>query len=120
MYRSFTDRVLGGVCGGLGTTLPVRPWTLRIAFGVLTILSGGLVAALYVGLWWTLPQESLVTGKRGGVLTTFLALILIGLMIVGWIGRSSGWFIAETGQDLLLPGVLLVLSGVFLLRQVVR
>src|ERR1041384_5468885 len=65
MYRSFTDRVLGGVCGGLAAVFPINAWVFRAAFMVLSIVTSGAFAALYILLWWFVPQESLV-GRRGG------------------------------------------------------
>ena len=118
MYRSFTDRVFGGVCGGLGASLRINSWLLRIAFVLLSVLSTGLVAILYVMLWWVMPQQSLVTPGRGRFLRALFVLALIVVTGAAWVGRDMGWLHTPTGQDLLLPGVLLVTSAVFLLRQV--
>ena len=118
MVRSFTDRIFGGVCGGLGASLHINSWLLRTAFVVLAVLSSGLVAVLYVLLWWVMPQESLVTARRGGFLRALIVLALILLTAAGWVGRDLGWLHAADGQDLMLPGVLVVTSAIFLLRQV--
>jgi phage shock protein C len=117
MYRSFTDRVLGGVCGGIGVRFGVNPWLLRIIFVVLALLSAGGVALLYLMLWWALPQQSLVEDKRysTGVLW-FLALIVV--VGASWLGRQMGWLHGPSGQDLYWPVMLLALSTVFLWRQV--
>ena len=118
MYRSFTDRVFGGVCGGLGTSLHIDSWLLRLAVVVLAVLSAGLVAVLYVLLWWVMPQESLVTSGRGGFFRGLIILALILLTAAGWAGRNMGWLQTADGKDLVLPGVLVVTSAIFLLRQV--
>jgi phage shock protein C len=54
--RSRTDRVLGGVCGGMGRATGVESWVWRLIFAVLFIFAGaGLLA--YVLLWIFVPSE---------------------------------------------------------------
>ena len=65
MYRSFSDRVLGGVCGGLAAALHVNAWLIRLIFVVLTLVSLGAFAALYLLLWWIVPAESPTQRRRG-------------------------------------------------------
>jgi phage shock protein C len=54
-FRSKTDRILGGVCGGMADYLGLDPllvrvlWVLSLTFGV------GLVA--YILLWLLAPEE---------------------------------------------------------------
>jgi len=55
--RNRTDRMLGGVCGGIGSYLGVDPTIVRLVFVVATILTGGLVALLYLILWIVIPEE---------------------------------------------------------------
>jgi signal transduction histidine kinase/phage shock protein PspC (stress-responsive transcriptional regulator) len=53
--RSSDDRVVAGVCGGLGAHLGVDPMVLRLAFVVLTLANGvGLLA--YAAAWALLPE----------------------------------------------------------------
>jgi len=54
LYRSDTDKVIGGVCGGLGEYLHVDPLILRILF-VLLAMVNGLGLAAYVILWILIP-----------------------------------------------------------------
>jgi len=49
VYRSRTDRVLGGVAGGLGEYLGIDPVLMRIAFVALGIAGVGVVAYI-IGL----------------------------------------------------------------------
>lgn len=118
MYRSFTDRVLGGVCGGLGALFPISAWWFRAAFALLAVVTTGAFAALYVLLWWLLPPESLVTGRRGGAGWLLLALLLAAVTLAAWVLHLSGGLRGPSGQVLFWPGLLLVLSVVFFLRQV--
>lgn len=54
--RSRTDRVLGGVCGGLARATGLESWVWRLLFAVLFIFAGaGLLA--YVLLWIFVPSE---------------------------------------------------------------
>lgn len=118
MYRSFTDRVLGGVCGGLGALFPISAWWFRAAFVVLTIITTGVFAAFYLLLWWLLPPESLMRGRRGGAGWLLVALLLAAATLGAWAVNLNGGLRGPGGQALLWPGLLLALSVVFLLRQV--
>jgi phage shock protein C len=54
--RSRGERVIAGVCGGLGRHLGVDPVLLRIAFIILALANGlGLIA--YVVAWVAIPEE---------------------------------------------------------------
>ncbi|MFO7320324.1 MAG: PspC domain-containing protein [Chloroflexota bacterium] len=117
MQRSFTDRVLGGVCGGLAASLRLNAWLVRLLFIILALVSLGAFAALYLLLWWITPQESFVMQRRRG-LPLVIALLLIAMTVAAWLARDAGTFVGPTGIDLFWPGVLLVLSLVFFLRQV--
>jgi len=47
LYRSRTERMLGGVCGGLGVYFTIDPTLIRVLFVVLALASGaGLIAYL--------------------------------------------------------------------------
>ncbi len=116
MTRSFTDRVMGGVCGGLAEALRLNPWIVRVVFVVGAVLTGGLLAAVYVALWWTLPQASLVN-RRGGAGSTLLAvLVIVGLGAL-WAAHTAGLLLTPDGQSLYGPALALVLAVVYLLRQ---
>jgi phage shock protein C len=119
MVRSFTDRVLSGVCGGLGAGLRLNPWLIRLGFVILTPLSLGAFAVLYVLLWWTLPQESLV-GRRRRNAGGLLVFALLALTIALWVGRLMGWLRTPAGVDLYWPSLALLLAAVFFLRQLRR
>jgi phage shock protein PspC (stress-responsive transcriptional regulator) len=57
LARSRTDRVIGGVCGGLGAHTGLPSWGWRILFVAMVIFFGfGIL--LYVLLWLFMPQES--------------------------------------------------------------
>jgi phage shock protein C len=56
LYRSRTDRFLGGVCGGIGKYIGIDPTIVRLIFLVL-LLWNGIGFLLYIILWILLPVE---------------------------------------------------------------
>lgn len=60
LYRSHTDKVLGGVCGGLGPYLGIDPKLLRIVF-VLMALANGIGILIYLLLWLVIPYPDTAT-----------------------------------------------------------
>lgn len=59
LYRSETDRMLAGVCGGLGEFFGVDPTLIRIGFIVLA-LAGGAGLPIYLAMWVVVPRASRV------------------------------------------------------------
>jgi phage shock protein PspC (stress-responsive transcriptional regulator) len=56
LYRSRSDRMLGGVAGGLASYLQVDPTLTRLAFAALVLAAGsGLLA--YIIAWIVVPEE---------------------------------------------------------------
>ena len=54
--RSRSNKILGGICGGLAEYFGVDPMLVRIAFVVFAIFAGsGLL--LYILLWLLVPLE---------------------------------------------------------------
>jgi phage shock protein PspC (stress-responsive transcriptional regulator) len=115
MLRSFSDRVLGGVCGGFAAALHINAWWVRIIWTLLAVVSLGAFAVLYVLLWWITPQESPTERRRG--LPVFLVIVLIILTAAAWAGRELGQLTTPAGVNLFYPGAFLLLSAVFFLRQ---
>lgn len=58
LYRSRTDVMLGGVCGGLAKYLNVDPAVIRLVFVLLLFLGGGGFW-IYLVLWIITPLEPL-------------------------------------------------------------
>lgn len=57
LRRSRTDRVLAGVCGGLGAFFGINPVWFRLGF-LLAFLPGGIPGfLLYVVCWIIIPAE---------------------------------------------------------------
>jgi phage shock protein PspC (stress-responsive transcriptional regulator) len=60
LYRSTTERVLGGVCGGIGIHLDVDPIIIRIVWILLTCVSLGIGIIAYLVCWVVIPEEPAV------------------------------------------------------------
>jgi len=115
MVRSFTERLIGGVCGGLSHRTPLNASVWRLAWLALAIVALPAAVAAYLLWWWLIPLESPFR-KHTAPLSTLIALVLSMIVFAGWFGRAS--LITPTGQDVYLPLVGLILAGAFLYRQV--
>lgn len=56
LLRSRDERVLGGVCGGIGEYLGVDPVLIRLA-AVLLVFAGGAGVIAYIVAWIVIPEE---------------------------------------------------------------
>lgn len=54
LYRSKTNRMMAGICGGLGEYFNIDPSFVRIAF-VLFFFAGGITFFAYLILWLIVP-----------------------------------------------------------------
>lgn len=60
LYRSRTDRIIGGVAGGLGKYFDIDPVILRILFVFITFVSGGAFILFYLIAWVIIPEEGTI------------------------------------------------------------
>ena len=67
LFRSNQDRMVSGVCGGLGERYGVDPTWVRIAF-VLATLAGGPGLVLYLVMMFVVPRNRSLTGFEARVL----------------------------------------------------
>ena len=58
LYRDETDKILGGVCGGLASYLRIDPTIVRLVFALVAFAGGGGIL-LYILLWVILPSRQL-------------------------------------------------------------
>lgn len=56
LYRSKKNRIIGGVCGGLGEYFDVDPTLIRLVW-VIVFLMGGSGLLVYIIFWIILPEE---------------------------------------------------------------
>ncbi len=127
LRRRTTDRVMGGVGGGLGDYFNVDPLLFRIGFVGLMIFGGaGLV--LYLIGWILIPAEGndhsmlerflhrlLLTPRRIGLLT------LAGFVILLFVYGESRGYVGIGDGPLGIPGAMwalgIMVAGVYLLRR---
>jgi phage shock protein PspC (stress-responsive transcriptional regulator) len=51
------DRVLGGVCAGLGRRFGINPWPARLLFLLILMILPGSQLLVYPILWILMPSE---------------------------------------------------------------
>ncbi len=56
LYRSKSDSMVGGVCGGLGTFLNIDPVFIRLLF-ILLLFGSDFGFMLYLLMWIIVPEE---------------------------------------------------------------
>ena len=56
LYRSRNERILGGVCGGLGEYFGVDPVVIRLIWVVLTLLTLFMGIIVYIIAWIIIPE----------------------------------------------------------------
>ena len=118
LRRSRTDRVIAGVCGGLGRYLGIDPVMLRIAF-VLLVVSGGFGLLLYLIGWIAIPEQAEgedlgPAPEPRGDLWWFVGVGLIALGGVLLVDRLVPWF------DEVIAPLVLVAVGVAVLYRGTR
>lgn len=64
LYRSKTEKVIGGVAGGLGDYLDIDAVIVRIIFILLAIF-GGSGVLVYIILWIAIPAQVIVFTNEG-------------------------------------------------------
>jgi phage shock protein C len=110
LRRSRRDRIIGGVCGGLGRYLGVDPVLFRLAF-VLLLLLGGTGFLLYIIAWIIMPEarenEEMDFVPRGdtGTATTVIGIALVALGALILIQRFMPWFDSRMVGGMILVGI---------------
>ncbi len=128
LTRSLTDRILGGVCGGIGMYIGVSPWWVRVAFVILGLFTAGTGALIYLALWFMLPAESLslipdqvnrLARRRSrpeAILLIGAGVIAMGLIVLA---RNLGVLSGENG-DAFLPLAVMFFGLTLLVKQLWR
>jgi len=102
MYRHPTDKMIGGVCGGLANYFKWDPALVRIVWLVATIVTGGGGLLAYIILWGLLPVGTVESGVQRPAAFAInernigrVAMVLIAL--------GGLWLLTNLG---ILPGLL--------------
>jgi phage shock protein C len=94
LRRRRDNRVVAGVCSGLGAYFGLDPVVFRIAFVVLTFI-GGIGLLLYVLAWILIPEadgagEGRAAVTEGGAIVGFALVVIGGLLLLRAI--APDWF----------------------------
>ena len=100
LYRSRVEKIIGGVCGGVGNYFDIDPTIVRLVT-VLLFFAHGIGALAYLIAWIIVPvkpyeSESINTEKNKPEPTTY---------------PSSSWY-------KYLPGIILIIIGIFMLLRI--
>lgn len=57
LYRSRSDRMIGGICGGIGKYLNLDSTVVRLLFVILVLFSAGMAIAAYIIMLFVIPEE---------------------------------------------------------------
>jgi phage shock protein C len=138
LYRSKSDRMIGGVCGGLGTFLNIDPIFIRLLF-VLLLFGSDFGLILYILLWILIPEEGKAYGfkeesfgdrvksmgddiqvavtqphPQAGLIMGIGLIVIGGLLFVDRLNLAwLDWF----NMDVLWPALLIVGGIALLFRQ---
>jgi phage shock protein PspC (stress-responsive transcriptional regulator) len=128
LTRRTDQKVVAGVCAGLGEHFDIDPVLFRVAFVVLALL-GGAGVLLYILLWILLPPESgpgspgspaiseraAKRSRAGGTWLGIAILVAGGILLIGDLGahRPFPWVIRPG----IVWGVALVLLGILLYQR---
>lgn len=111
LYRSDVNKVIAGVCGGLGEYFNIDPVIVRLAF-VIVVFAGGAGILGYALAWIIIPrrpyESDLSSSSQSGNTGTTGSDI------------HTNMFSSSSSMTRYLPGLLLVIVGaVLLIRQTV-
>lgn len=70
LVRPADDRVLGGVCAGLGRRFGFDPWSARLLFVLILFAVPGSQILIYPALWLMMPAEEAVTSATSSEFKT--------------------------------------------------
>jgi signal transduction histidine kinase len=99
LYRASDVRLVAGVASGMARHLRISTVSVRVAFIVLTALSG-LGALLYAVFWAVLPPDpSVVAGRRDRLQLLAFAAVATGVILLEVLVRRDwhamlGWLVA--------------------------
>lgn len=121
LYRSKTNKILAGVCGGLGEYFRIDPLIIRIVW--IAVATGGIGIPLYILAIFLLPSkprnefyesedpftEAVDEGRNGLALGGVL--VLIGIVFL--LKEVFQWF----DMKVFFPLVLIIVGGGLILNQ---
>ncbi|MCJ7715707.1 MAG: PspC domain-containing protein [Anaerolineales bacterium] len=140
LHRSISDRMIGGVCGGLGAYVNIDPLLIRLLF-VLLLFGSDFGFILYLLLWIIVPEEGKTYGFKDDSISDRMKsmgsdiqqavsqphpqaglIIGAGLIIVGgilFLDRLNLNWLNWLDFDILWP-IILIIGGIVLIFRIWR
>lgn len=59
LLRPQDDRIVAGVCSGIGRYFGVDPVLIRVAFAIFAVVTWGVALIAYPVCWFLIPEEPL-------------------------------------------------------------
>ena len=122
LYRSSSDKMIAGVCGGLGKYFSVDATIVRLVF-LLLLIFGGAGFLLYLILWIVVPDEQRLGAPPQDVMQANTQEMA---QSAREFGKSMGQAVGSSGGDVaqsaarngpLIFAVLLIFLGIWFLLQ---
>ncbi len=120
LYRSQSDKIIGGVCGGVAEYLQIDSTVIRVLWILLTFLGGSGIILYIVSLFImpVSPVQTPLNRSSGNALTVLgIALIVVGAVVfmenMDLVHFRSLWHMS---WDYLLPILLITVGAYILLR----
>jgi len=121
IYRSRTNKIIGGVCGGLGEYFNVDPSIIRL-FWLLACIAGGVGIIAYIVCLIIIPvgdnDTTYYDGDGHEVFKNSSLFVGVGLIIVGAIllaKKVCPWFSVKWFNFAKYWPVLLIIGGLYIL-----
>lgn len=93
LQRTNEDRMIGGVCGGIGAYLGTDPTLIRLGWVLFTLI-GGTGLLLYPVAWFVIPDSD---GKRDVLALAVCLLLLVFPGSCCWLSWVVGFLGAVMG-----------------------
>jgi phage shock protein PspC (stress-responsive transcriptional regulator) len=128
LYRSQTNKVIAGVCGGLAKYLNVDTTIVRLVWVLLTLL-GGSGIILYILAVFIVPEEKITADDSptspvksdftAGRIFGFLFVIVGAILLLDNLEIFSFCRFWDMSWEFVFPGIL-ILAGIYLLMKRVK
>jgi phage shock protein C len=124
LYRSQTNKVIAGVCGGLAEYLNVDTTIVRLVWILLTLL-GGSGIILYVIAFFIIPEGAINMGDAPSSMKSesgsarFFGILFVAagaMFLLDNLGIFSFCRIWDTAWEFVFPGIL-ILVGIYFLTM---
>ncbi|MDX6487121.1 MAG: hypothetical protein QOF43_2274 [Gaiellaceae bacterium] len=101
--RTERDRVVAGVCAGVGEALAVDPTLVRLVFALLSFASGAGIVA-YLGAWALLPAPGEPARARGKRIAGTVLLVWAAILALRGLGLPTSlvWPLALVGAGIVI------------------